>query len=338
MDAAEPPNIVFEQPAPCSDAARAEALLRRTLAPARAPRASWTVTMRVSAATAEGEITDDTGAPVAHRVLVKGTAECAGVARAVGVWASLVLDAELHRQPDDPIVSKLTISSSAAENKANASSPKTADLPPLWPAPAINETPSPEQFAILRHAPDQRSLELGVSSFLMGGTGAGALAGPALYAVIEVGDGIFLRPTLAFGRTLEELKPSGDVYGTWGITRFDTCLRIPGFYRDRRGMQLDTCAGADVGFLHFDQSSANAVSTSDAGPPSRAAARTIPFLAFGPSLGLRGELGSELAVELRGVLGLNVIRETFQDPAFGSRVDPPLLGGRVELGLSWRVR
>jgi hypothetical protein len=338
VDAAEPPNIVFEQPAPCSDAARAEALLRRTLTPARAPRGSWTVTMRVSAATAEGEITDDTGAPVAHRVLVKGTAECAGLARAVGVWASLVLDAELHRLPDDPIVSKLTIARDADKKSLDATAlltSKTTDLPPLWPAPAINEKPSPEQFAILRHAPDQRSVEVGVSSFIMGGTGAGALAGPALYGVIEVGDGIFLRPTLAFGRTLTELKPAGDVYGTWGITRFDTCLRIPGFYRDRRGMQLDTCAGADVGFLHFDQSSTNVVSA-DAAP--RAAARTIPFLAFGPSLGLRGELGSDLAVELRGVIGLNVIRESFQDPAFGSRVDPPLIGGRVELGLSWRVR
>ena len=277
--------------------------------------------MRVSAVTAEGEITDDTGAPVAHRVFIKGSAECAGLARAVGVWASLVLDDELHRIPDSPVDAP--------------ASPKTADAPPLWPAPAINEKPSPEQFAILRHAPDQRSVEVGVSTFIMGGTGTGALAGPELYGVIEIGDGIFLRPTLAFGRTHEGLKPAGDVYGTWGITRFDTCLRIPGFYRDRRGMQLDTCVGADVGFLHFDQGSANVVS-SDAAPP--ADARTIPFLAVGPSIGLRGELGSDLAVELRGVLGLNVIRESFQDPTLGARVDPPLIGGRVELGLSWRVR
>lgn len=295
--------------------------------------------MRVSATTAEGEITDDTGAPVAHRVLVKASADCAGLARAVGVWASLVLDEELHRTPDDPVdAPSRRRDGSARSSSTLAASPKTADAPPLWPAPAINEKPSPEQFAILRHAPEQRSLEVGVSTFIMGGTGTGALAGPELYGVIEVGDGIFLRPTLAFGRTLEGLKPAGDVYGTWGITRFDTCLRIPGFYRDRRGMQLDTCAGADVGFLHFDQSSANAVSSTDPSPSPGTAARTIPFLAFGPSLGLRGELGSELAVELRGVLGLNVIRESFQDPALGSRVDPPLIGGRVELGLSWRVR
>jgi hypothetical protein len=340
----EPPAIVFEEPAPCSDTAAARALLARTLAPARAPRGAWTVTMRVTSSRAEGEITDDTGAPVAHRVFVKAVPDCSALARAIGVWASLVLDAELHRLASADADARARGRSSdampaslATNGNANANANvKTNELPALWPAPAINEKPSPEQFAILRHAPDARSFELGVASFLMGGTGTGALAGPALFAVVEISDGIYLRPTLAFGRTLEQLKPTGDVYGTWGITRFDACLRIPGFYRDRRGMQLDTCAGADVGFLHFDRSSANA-SPSDAAQP-RTEARTIPFLAFGPAMSLRGELGNDLAAELRGVVGFNVVRESFQDQTFGTRVDPPMFGGRVEVGLPWRVR
>jgi hypothetical protein len=71
------------------------------------------------------------------------------------------------------------------------------------------------------------------------------------------------------------------------------------------------------------------------------AARTIPFLALGPGIGLRGDLASELAVEVRGVFGLNLIRESFTDPNAGSSgtyVDPPLFGGRAELGISWRWR
>src|SRR5215467_4408302 len=100
---AEPPRIVFEAPAPCGDASRAEALLRKALAPAKAPGA-WTVSMRVEqgdgrALRAEGEIADENGAPVAHRALMETTTECSGLARAVGVWASLVLDAEVQRGP-----------------------------------------------------------------------------------------------------------------------------------------------------------------------------------------------------------------------------------------------
>ena len=61
-------------------------------------------------------------------------------------------------------------------------------------------------------------------------------------------------------------------------------------------------------------------------------------LALGPTLGLRGELAGDLSVEIRGVGGLNVVRESFYDPAFGARVDPPLFNARIELALAWRVR
>lgn len=329
VDSTEPPKIVLEQPALCADAASADNLLRRTLAPARAPQSGWTVWMRVSrgetATKGDGEITDASGAPVAHRNFKDASASCAALARAIGVWATLVLDAEVER-------AKLA----APSADPNAGPPRgQIDLlaAPLWPAPVVNQPPRPEQFTFLEHPDDKRSIEVGFSAILMGGTGTGALAGPSMFTVIEIGRGVFLRPALAVARTLESLKPTGDVYGTLGIARFDACLRLPGLYLDRRGMQLDACGGADIGFLHFDAQSA--------APDAQAAtvdARTIPFLAMGPSLGLRGELGNDLSVEIRGVAGLNLIRETFQDQAAGSHVDPPLLGGRAETGLSWRWR
>ncbi len=329
VDYAEPPQIVFAQPAPCSDAGRAEELLRRTLAPSRAPRAAWNVTLRfakdATGLRAEGEITDEHGAPVAHRVFSRATPECAALARAVGVWASLVLDAEVDKAKDAPPPP------APAPVKLGAPEP----LVP-WPAPAPHEKPSPEAFPLLKHDAGSRSLEIGVASFLMGGTGTGVLAGPQVFTVFEVGNGVFLRPTVAFGRTMESLKPTGDVYGTWGVTRFDTCIRVPGLYMDRRGMQLDLCGGADIGFLHFDHS--GSTSSFADGTPPQSAARTIPFLALGPTLGLRGELAGDLSVEIRGVGGLNVVRESFYDPAFGARVDPPLFNARVELALAWRVR
>jgi hypothetical protein len=177
-------------------------------------------------------------------------------------------------------------------------------------------------------------VESGASMFIMGGTGTGALAGPSLFAFLEVGHGVFLRPMLAVGRTIEALKPSTDVYGTLGIARFDACFRLPGLYLDRRGIQLDACGGTDIGFLHFDAMSANQYASQDATTD----ARTIPFFAIGPSLGLRGDLASDLAVELRGVAGLNVIRLNFNDSNGHIFVDPPLFGARGELGLSWRWR
>ena len=62
-----------------------------------------------------------------------------------------------------------------------------------------------------------------------------------------------------------------------------------------------------------------------AGAPST----VFPFAALGPSLDLRGELGGNLAVTLRGVVGLNVLRPPNTDEAWS---------GRIELALSWGLR
>ena len=95
MDAAEPPQIVFATPAQCSDARRAEGLLEQALSRTPAPGAGWVVTMRVArmgagVLHADGEITDERGAPVGRRVLQRKATDCSGLARAMGVWASLL--------------------------------------------------------------------------------------------------------------------------------------------------------------------------------------------------------------------------------------------------------
>jgi hypothetical protein len=306
VDQGEPPRIVIEEPAACSDQARADEILRRTMLPARAPVAGWTLSLRASKDKAEGEITDESGSPVAHRAFARANGDCAGLARAVGVWANLVLDEEMKRpRPAKPPVVKAA----------------SAEAPPPWPAPAVNEKPSPEQFTLLKHEADKRSMEAGVATFFMGGLGTKGFAGVQAFMTVEMSGAVFVRPSLALGRTFSSVIQ--DVYGTWGAARFDTCVRLPGMYRERVGLQLDGCLGADIGFTIFDRES---------GAQGPATSRTLPFFSMGPLLSLRGELSGPLSAELRGVGGLNVIRETLEG------IEPGLFVWRTEIGLSWRLR
>ena len=332
MDLPEPPRVVFELPAPCADAARAEALLRRALAPSVAPHGGWTVTMRVvregGVTHAEGEITDETEAPVAHRSVSREHApdepstpsakgeSCGALARAVGVWASLVLDAELQR---------------AEDAGRGTPAPATEPASSAWPAPAPPPPkPPPEAHLFLAHEPEGRSVEAGVSWFVMGGTGAGILVGPTLFSVLETGSGWFLRPQLAIGRTLRAVNANRDNYGTWGAARVDACKRIAGNYLDRRGIQLDTCAGTDLGFITIENPSDNL------GTESSKSGRSLPFFAFGPSVQLRGELGSDFAVALGATVELNLVREHLGQGFYD--VTPSIIVARGELAVSWSFR
>jgi hypothetical protein len=385
LDAAEPPRIVFESPDTCRESDRAEELLRRTLTPALAPAHGWVVTMRVDrvgsrSLRAQGEITDATGAPVAHRSITGSTAggDCGGLAKAVGVWAQLVLDAELRRanaaamaKPDAAAVVGPGAGSGAGSGAhagagaggrtgAGARSGAGADpgadpgggasvgvgvgvgvgdgtgtgagtgvvsagdagveTPGAWPAPAPLEKPSPEHDWYLHHE-EARTLELGAGVFLMTGTGGGALAGPTAFVVVEAGHGIFLRPALAFGQSLTSLPPSDIHNSMWAATRFDACLRLPGLYTRHHGMQLDLCGGTDLGFTTV---------ASDA-------QTTLPYLDLGPSIDLRGELGSRLSAVLRLVAGVNLLQPSFKDLS-GNAEQVPLATGRLELAFSWDLR
>jgi hypothetical protein len=324
VDVAEPPRIVVESRASCANAERVEELLHDALGAARAPRHAWTVTMRVQptaahALNAEGEITDDYGLLVADRVLSVPAGDCRGLARAMGVWASLVLEQELARGRSGGAANPSPASPSASSSGVQGTPPvsRAADLQSgdaPWPAPVPFEKPPPEGEWYLHHD-ETRTLELGVAGFLMSGAGAGAMAGASPYAIIEAGRGVFLRPALAVGQSLTALNSPPILNALWVAGRFDACLRLPGLYNEDRGIQLDMCGGADFGFL--------ADSTDDI---------TLPFVSVGPSLDLRGELGSSLSASIRAVTGINVTSETI-GPVF-----QPLWSGRVELAFSWKVK
>lgn len=309
MDVAEPPLIVVEDRASCGDAERTEELVRGALASARAPGHAWTVTMRVQPTAAhtlraEGGITNQLGLRVADRVLSVPAGDCRGLARAVGVWASLVLEqgiARLHAAPAAP--------TSPQPQVADSQSTDT-----LWPPPAVLEKPPPERDWYLHHD-EERTVEVGLAGFLMSGAGAGAMAGAAPYVIIETGRGVFLRPALFFGETLTALNSPPIVHALFLAARVDTCLRLPGLYTQNRGIQLDLCGGADLGVL------------SDSSDDIM-----LPFVSLGPSLDLRGELGSLLSASIRGVAGVNVTSET------SGAVYQPLWSGRLELAFSWKVK
>jgi hypothetical protein len=262
------------------------------------------VTREEGALHATGEITDGAGAPVAHRTIDRGGTACAGLGRAVGVWASLVLDEEVER---------------AIEN-APVPAPPAAPPQPAWPAPAPPpEKPSPESQLFLVHEKEERNVEIGIASLAMSGTNNGMIAGGSLFEVTEVGAGWFLRPSLQVGRSVLLL-----VGTTLGEGRFDACKRIPGNYLERRGLQVDLCAGPEVGFLRVDSYR----TTGEGSAP-----QTLPVLAAGPSLDFRGELGNALSVLVRGVLNVNMVESTPDGV-----VSEPILVARAEVGLSWRLR
>ncbi len=320
MDVAEPPRIVFENPTRCTDGRRAEELLRQVLAQARAPGRAWSVTMRIDsrnprALQASGEITDDGGTTVGHRVLTGKATDCGGLARAIGVWASLVLDAEVHRprpvatadeqpplSPDRDDGTEGDAGPPLDAKPPSASSPDTQPATPWPPPPPPGEKPSRRE--------DARTFEVGTGGFLMTGiTGSGGdlVVGITPFLVVEVAKGLFLRPAIAVGGSL----PSASPHMTLATTRVDACTRLAGLYTSTHGMQLDICGGADAGMLEGD-------------------GRAHPLVAFGPSMDLRGELGGDLAVVLRGLVDANAWRS--------NQLTTPLWAGRGEVAMSWRLR
>ena len=289
----QPPAIIIEGDA-CPDAARAEAALRDALGAAVAPSGGWHVRMNVrarpSGVRVVAELDDGESLPVAHRELASASNRCEPLARGVGVWAALSLDAEVER--------------------ANRAEPKPPEPVGPWPAPA-NVAPNDEAQALLKHAAGKRDLELGVASSLMtgfGGAGTSPIAGGEAFMIIEIGQAIFLRPSGGFGAGVQ-----GSAF--WGNGRFDGCVRLPGNYIERSGLQFAACLGAEVAGL-------------STGLPSGATEMRW-MVAPGPSVALRGELASALSVEVRAVSGFNILLS-------GPSVD--ILSLRAELGFTWRLR
>jgi hypothetical protein len=320
VDATEPPRIVFESSAKCAEGGRAADLLRQVLAPARAPGHAWVVTMRVDAATAgelraEGKITGDGGVEVGHRAFLGKATDCRGLARAIGVWASLVLDGELRRPRSVATVEEGAPAGHEDEAKprpdaaldAGAKSQPAVAAPPPQPSVTWSSESEPEPAELgekTSRLEEVRTLEFGVGAFLMTGTG-GLMIGATPFVIIEVAKGLFIRPALALGESLPSAQPDM----TLMATRLDGCLRVAGLYTAFHGIQLDLCGGVDVGVLDV-------------------AGQTSPYVAIGPSMDLRGELGGQLSVILRGLIDVNAVND----------VSPEPLAGRGELAMSWRLR
>ncbi len=277
MDATEPPHIVVEDSQRCADPAVAQDVLRRGLAHARAPGRGWLVTMHIEPSpgrhtlSAEGDITDAGGVNVAHRFLSGSSSSCGALARALGVWASLVLDAELAR------------------DSAPTSPPQPAPPPPAGPTPPapLVETPSPERDVPVARE-DARHVELGVGGFLMAETTGRAFAGITPYAVFDAGHGLFVRPAVAAGESLPQPGPGAQFFSG----RVDACSRWQGLYTKGHGLELTVCGGAEGGAIY------------DRGAPGAA---TKGYLALGPGIDLRGDIAENMSAVLRGVGGVDLI-------------------------------
>jgi hypothetical protein len=332
MDAAEQPRVVFDSAAECADRDRAEEAFREVLAPARAQ--GWVVTVRIEAGpapavSAEGEVTDERGSRRAHQVLSGTTADCAGLARAMASWASAALQAEVQRTPGEapPGAAQPGSGNGALPPLPSAPAPAPAPAPPAAPvAPAMPPAAPPPRLVFPSpdlapsHDHDETApLELGVGTFMLVGGGAGGYLGVSPFLIADVGHAVFLRPSVALGVSM-----ATNVSSTLAAARLDTCLRLPGRYVVRGGLQLDVCGGADAGVSYVSSGSL-------AGTPSMG--QTLPYVDLGPSIDLRAEVG-RLAVTLRAVGGVNIAREGFDDVT-GARVDAPLVSWRLEIAFSW---
>lgn len=307
MDAADPPRIVFENTTSCADGHRAEMDLKQALSRARAPAAGWLMTVRIhmnstDAAQADGEISDEKGAPVGRREFKRKVGDCDGLARAVGVWASLVLDAEIRRPR--------TASTDSDEAAESAQRPGPGDAG-VAPAPKPKDSPrgpprSPPDDTLSRD--ESATYEVGTGALVMSGIGGGnayAFVGGTLFLAIAATKALFFRPAVALGQALEGQS------SFWVAVRVDGCFRFTRQDASRRGLQVNLCGGVDVGA--FD-----------------AAGLEVPLVSPGPSLELGAELTSDFSVLLRGITGFNTARD--------SRLDTPIYWGRAEFDLSWRLQ
>ncbi len=314
MDAAEPPRILLEGPGPCASAQQLEALLRSSIGPARAPAAGWLVSLRIENTTsrvlrAEGDITDGNGTPIARRVVSGSPADCEALARAVGVWASLVLDAEVSRPlPPTPSVGPSADSAPAVpQGPASRSSASKSATPPVTNGPPVRARD--ETVPLSPHV-EPRALELGLGTFLMLGPAGRAFAGATPYAVLGASRGFFMRPSFAIGQGLP--SPSSDEKMTWATVRIDGCLRMHGLYPTNYGLKLDLCAGADAGLTY------------ESGQVDAGTSATAPFVSLGPSVEMDGDLAGVLSLVLRGVAGVNIVSDGWS--------------GRIEVAIAWRLR
>ena len=335
-------EVVLESQADCADLERARTALSEALAAARAPahggarlrgsratspaaepsRAHWTMTMTVAPAPASGAarpsasksaeavIVDDAGTIVAQRTLSdRNLRSCLPLARAVGAWATLVLDAEMVRAKDDDG----TLTTPAIEDDPATDGEAKRSLRVVHTHPDLDSTALGESGD--RAPSAKRSLEVGAMVYVRDGVLAtGGMAGVSPFVAIELANAWVIRPSGAFGRSTAGAVGMSHVGG-----RADLCRRIPGNYTERRGIEADLCAGFEAGIL-----------TSQATEASRG--DSVARAGFGPAATLRGELAGGVALEVRGLVGANFIQS-----ALLGQGAPPLVFAAAELGVSMRL-
>jgi hypothetical protein len=270
-----------------------------------------TVAGQAGPKSAEAIIVDDAGTIVAQRTLTDRSAKvCLPLARAVGAWASLVLDAELARAKDDD--GSEPIQSTTSGSGVGPATTLASDGRPTNDAVSL-ESEAP--------AAPRRSIELGMMTYLRNGlTGTGAFGGVSPYITVEVAPRWVVRSALMFGRSTTSVSDDSDAPKMSQVGgRSDFCRRAPGNYTERRGIEADMCLGLEGGVVTTDRSLPNQ-------------SGTALRLGVGPSANLRGELGAGIALEVRGLVGANLVKEPVVAEAAA-----PLVFAAVELGLSVRL-
>ncbi len=260
----------------------------------------------------EAVIVDDAGTIVAQRTLTDRSARtCLPLARAVGAWASLVLDAEMNRARDDDRDAPATTSVASFAGSVRPTS--TSSTVEIGGRQGTVVDSAPEQAA----AVPKRAIELGTMLYLRNGLmQTGGVAGLSPYLTVELTPSWVLRPALYFGRATER---AGVTEGDEGVvishlgTRADFCRRVPGNYIERRGVEADLCAGVEAGIV----------------TPSKGT-NTAARVATGPSVNMRGELGGGVALEIRALVGANVLQFAAERT--------PLVFASAEIGVSVRFR
>jgi hypothetical protein len=325
-------EVVVEATSACADRARAQSALANALANARAPKrgptgAAWQVRVGVddtgATKTATARIVDDRGSLVAERSVSDRTA-CTPLARAIGAWASLVLDDELARARDAADAPLRSASASASVNTnatpMNAPSEGRDGRPPILES--VDGSTAKDVDAVPAQTEDGRTFEVGLSGYVRDGLAADSgFAGGSAFVAFEVAKGWFVRPAVSYGTSTVQVALGEGHRSSFthvGL-RGDFCRRIPGNYIERRGLELDLCLGSDTSRVW------------GTGPDSEDLSAMRESV--GPSAALRGELGGSANLELRLASGVNFIRDALlhEEPA-------PMIYGQAEVGVSWRFR
>ena len=314
-----PPAVVVDAHDVCENLEQAQDSLRHALGASAAPEAGWRLRVfderRGTHIFVTANLDDAQGNAIAHRVIdATASDRCDGVISALGVWAGLVLDAEVlkakaHPKPPAAKTGAGTGTATGTGTGTATGTGESGTVSLIQPAGDLN----PDAGAPPPHKP---TLEIGGSAMLQNSPltlNPSALLGGGVFMLIEIVRSFFLRPTI-LGAT--SIGASAIYVGG----RVDACLRVPGNYVEHRGLLLETCAGTEVvAFDHF-------TATAGGGPGTNT---TDAIFSLGPTIGLRGDLASDLSVEVRGLAGFNVAHT-------GDSIE--LLALRAELGLTWRLR